>query len=72
MIVTGDVQILGSVSTQTTKFCTIAFKYLCVLNIEIVLCHPSATKNYEVALRKICAPLIITVHTYHTYLVNLY
>ena len=64
MIVTEDVQILGSVSTQTTKFCTVAFKYLCVLSIEIVLCHTSATKKFEVALRKICAPLIITVHTF--------
>jgi len=72
MIVTGDVQIQGSVSTQTIKSCTIAFKYLCVLSIEIVLCHPSATKDFEVALRKICAPLIITTHTYHTYLISLY
>jgi hypothetical protein len=72
MIVTGDVQILGSVSTQTTKFCRVAFKYLCVLSIEIVLCHSSATKNFEVALKKICVPLIITVHTYHTYLIGLY
>jgi hypothetical protein len=72
MIVTGDVQILGSVLTQTTKFCTIAFKYLCVLSIEIVLCHPSATKNFEVALRKICAQLISTMHTYRTYLISLY
>jgi len=69
MIITGDVQILGSVSTQATKFSTVAFKYLCVLSIENVLRHPSATKNFEVALRKICAPLIITMHTY---LISLY
>jgi hypothetical protein len=72
MIVTGDVQILGSVPTQTTKFCTVAFKYLCVLSIEIVLYHPSATKNFEMVLRKICASLIITMHTYHKYLICLY
>jgi hypothetical protein len=72
MIATGDVQILGPVSTQTTKFCTIAFKYLCVLSIEFVLCHPSATRNFEVALRKIFAPPIITMQAYHTYLISLY
>jgi len=72
MIITGDIQILGFESTQTTKFHTAAFKYLCALSIEIVLCHPSATKNFEVVLKKICAPLIITMRMYHTYLISLY